>query len=457
MKSIVRLGSGSGFWGDALDPAAESLRKANLDYLCMDYLAELTMALLQRMKLKDPQAGFIPDLIDHMRVLMPLARQAGTRIVCNGGGVNPRAAGERLRALAAELGLAGMRIAVVEGDDMIGEIDTLLEAGNALANMETGDTDFATLRKRVVAANVYTGCEGIREALAGGADIVIAGRVSDNALYVGPIMHEFGWRADAEHTDRIGAAITAGHIVECASACSGGMSSRFDEMPRMGMVGFPIVEFSSDGSFVVTKPEDTGGRVDSFTVKEHLVYEIADPANYIMPDGIADFTSLRVEDLGNDRVRVSGVRGKGLPERLKMVIGYQDGWIGEGMVLFPWPRAYERAVKARQTLTERFERLELAADEIQFSYVGLDTLHGPAARDTPVPDLNEIGLRVAAKTRSRDEADKIRRACTQLWIMGPGGSSFGTPMKPRPVVAVWPTLIDRAAVTQTVSLLEVEA
>lgn len=454
MKDIIRLGSGSGFWGDALDPAAESLRKGRLDYLCMDYLAELTMALLQRAKMKDPQAGYIPDLADHMRVLMPLARATGTRIVCNGGGVNPRAAGERLRKLAVELGLTGLRVAVVEGDDMIDRIDGLLAAGEPLANMETGSDAFSALRGSVVAANVYTDGSGICDALADGADVVVTGRVSDNALYVGPIMHEFGWVHDEAHADRIGAAITAGHIVECASACTGGMSSRFDEMPRMGMVGFPIVEFSRDGSFVVTKPEDTGGMVDAFTVKEHLVYEIADPANYVMPDGIADFTSLQLEEIGPDRVRVSGVRGRGLPEKLKLVIGYQDGWIGEGMVLFPWPRAYERAVKARQTLTERFERLGLVADDLLFSFVGLDTLHGPATKDTEIPDFNEIGLRVAAKTRSRSEADKVRRACTQLWIMGPGGSAFGTPTKPRPVVAVWPTLIDRAAVTQTVTVME---
>lgn len=455
MKDVIRLGSGSGFWGDAIDPAEESLRKGKLDYLCMDYLAELTMALLQRMKMKNPEAGYIPDLTDHMRSLLPLARKSGTRIICNGGGVNPRAAGEQLRILADDLGFTGLRIAVVEGDDMVERLDQLVASGEPLVNMETGEAGFSKLRERVVAANVYTDSSGIQQALAEGADVVVTGRVSDNALYVGPIMHEFGWSHDEAHAHLIGSAITAGHIVECASACSGGMSSCFDEMPQMGMVGFPIVEFSRDGSFVVTKPEETGGKVNSFTVKEHLVYEIADPAHYIMPDGIADFTTLTLEDLGNDRVRISGVRGKGVPDRLKLVVGYQDGWIGEGMVMFPWPRAYERAVKARQTLTERFERLGLVADDILFSFVGLDTLHGPATKDTEIPDLNEIGLRVAAKTSSRSEADKIRRACTQLWIMGPGGSAFGTPSKPRPVVAVWPTLIDHAAVTQSVTLLEV--
>lgn len=453
MKNEITLGSGSGFWGDALDPAEMSLRHGKLNYLCMDYLAELTMALLQRMKLKNANVGYIPDLIEHMRVLLPLARASGTRIVCNGGGVNPRAAGQRLRELATELGLHGLRIAVVEGDDLLGRLDELAAVGERFVNMETNQDGFSDIRKRVVAANVYTDSSGIQRALAEGADIVVTGRVSDNALYVGPIMHEFGWTYDDRHTDLIGAAITAGHIAECACACSGGMSSRFDEMPEMGKVGFPIIEFSKDGTFVVTKPKDTGGKVDGFTVKEHLVYEIANPASYIMPDGIADFTSLTLCETGQDRVRVSGVKGRSLPEKLKLVIGYEDGWIGEGIVLFPWPRAYERAVKAKQTLNERFERMNLKADDILFNFVGLNTLHGPAADDT-IPDFNEIGLRVAAKTKSRDEADKIRRACTHLWIMGPGGSAFGTPMKPRPVVAVWPTLVDRSTVTQTVSILE---
>ncbi len=193
MKDVIRLGSGSGFWGDAIDPAEESLRKGKLDYLCMDYLAELTMALLQRMKLKNPEAGYIPDLIDHMRTLLPLARKSGTRIICNGGGVNPRAAGEQLRVLANELGLSGLRIAVVEGDDMVDRMDQLVEAGETLENMETGENGFNELRERVVAANVYTDSSGIRQALAEGADVVVTGRVSDNALYVGPVMHEFGW------------------------------------------------------------------------------------------------------------------------------------------------------------------------------------------------------------------------------------------------------------------------
>jgi hypothetical protein len=456
-KQTVRLGAGSGFWGDALDPAMEVLREGNVEYLCFDFLAELTMALLQRQRQKNPQAGYIPDAVQAMKAMMPLARERGTRLISNGGGVNPRSGAEKIVEDARALGLQGTRVALVEGDDLLGRLDELLASGLRLPHMETGDEDFARVRGRVVAANVYTDASGIVEGLQGGADVVIAGRVSDNALYVAPVVKEFGWRYDDAHADRIAAAITLGHIVECASACTGGMSSRFAEMPHMGRVGFPIVDFHADGSAEIGKVPGSGGRVDAHTVKEHLVYEIADPRAYLMPDGVADFTSLELQEVGPDRVRVSGVKGRGRPDTLKLVIGYQDGWIGESLAFFPWPHAYQRAQKARETMLERFERMGLLADQVHFDFVGLNVLHGPAA---PLPDAkqladcNEVGLRCAVRTRTAEEAEKVRRAGSHLWIMGPGGTSFGTPMKPRPVVSLWPTLIPRELVRQTVSILE---
>lgn len=453
MKSTVRLGSGSGFWGDALDPAIELVERGELDYLGMDYLAELTMALLQRQRLRKPEEGYIPDIVPHMMALLPLARDRGTRIVCNGGGANARGGAERVRRLARDLGQSGTRVALVEGDDVLHRLDEFLAAGVRLANMETGDEDFAAICDRVVAANAYTDCSGIVEALHENAHVVLTGRVSDNALFVGPIMHEFGWRHEPEFADRISAAITVGHVVECAAGATGGMSSRFAEMPGMGRVGFPIVEFQGDGSAVVTKLPGTGGRVDEFTIKEHLVYEIADPTDYRMPDGVADFTRLRLAPDGPDRIRLTGMGGRPRPDMLKVVIGYRDGWIGEGMAFFPWPDALARAEKARETLLERFERMGLKADAVHFDLIGVNMLHGPAAPPTDC-DLNEVGLRVAVHAETREEADKVRRACSNLWIMGPGGTSFGTPMKARPVVALWPTLVPHELIRQRVEILE---
>lgn len=453
MTKHVRLGAGSGFWGDALDPAVELLEKGNLDYLALEYMAELTMALLQRQKLKDPRLGFVPDLVPHMRALLPQARANGVKIVTNGGGANPRAAGERIRDLAREMGLEGLKIAVIEGDDILPRLDELVRSGVDLTNLDTGETQFTGIRNRVVAANAYTDSSAIVQALAGGADVVIAGRVSDNALYVGPIMHEFGWQYDEAHAERVAAAITVGHVLECAAAATGGMSSRFAEMPRMGYAGFPIAEFGEDASAVITKVEGSGGRVDQFTVKEHLVYEIADPRQYLMPDGVADFTTVRLEEIGPDRVKMTDFGGTARPETLKMVVGYEDGWIGEGMLFFPWPHAIARADKAKESLMERFDRLGLNADQFHFDYVGVDMLHGPAS-PRPDYDPSEIGLRVAVHTETREEAEKVRRACAQLWIMGPGGTAFGTPIKPRPVYALWPTLIPRGFVEQTMEILE---
>jgi hypothetical protein len=457
MKETVRLGAGSGFWGDAMDPAAQLLERGELDYLGFDFLAELTMALLQRQKARNPQLGYVPDAIHYMKALMPLARERGTRLISNGGGVNPRAAAQRIVDDARALGLQRTRVALIEGDDMLGQLDALIAQGLTLTNLDTGDDAFARIRERVVSANVYTDASGVVEGLAGGADVVIAGRISDNAIYVGPLMHEFGWRYGEEHRDRIAAAITVGHVIECAAACTGGMSSRFDQMAHMGQVGFPLVDFHRDGTAEIGKVPGTGGRVDEFTIKEHLVYEIADPSRYIMPDGIADFTSLRLEGVAPDRVRLSGMRGSEQPDTLKLVIGYEDGWIGESLSFFPWPHAYQRAVKAKATMLERFERLGLQAEQIHFDFVGLNTLHGPAGRfpdHAELDALNEVGLRCAVRTRTAEDADKVRRAAAQLWIMGPGGTSFGTPLKPRPVVSLWPTLVPRDAVRQSVEILE---
>jgi hypothetical protein len=424
---IARVGCGSGFWGDAFDPAMELLEHGGLDALSFDFLAELTMALLQRQRAREPGAGYVEDAVDFMTAMAPVARANGTRLVSNGGGVNPQAGATELAHRLAERGQRGTRIGVVGGDDLLGRLDALAQQGVALDNAVTGEAGIERIRKRIVCANAYLGSEGIVDTLAAGADIVLTGRVADSAVFVGPIMHRLG--LDYAQPDLVAAAIAAGHIAECAAGCTGGMSSRFDTMPAMGRAGFPIIEFGRDGEFAITKLPGTGGRVDTFTVKEHLVYEIGDPRSYAVPDGVADFTALRLRQDGTDRVA--------------------------GLLMFPWPHAFARAQKARQTLTERFERLGLAPQEIEWSYVGINTLHGPAA---PMPDrpddLNEVGLRVAVRTATREEADKVRRACAQMWIMGPGGTAFGVPIKPRPVVSLWPTFIPRELVPWHTEIIE---
>jgi len=451
-STTIRLGCGGGFWGDAYDPAAELVASANLDFLCFDFLAELTMAILHRQKSRAPELGYVSDVVPFMSNLATQAREQGTCLVSNGGGANPAAAGRAIADALAQRGLRGTRIGVVSGDDLMDRLDELIADGVPLVNSATGAADLSTIRSRILCANVYAGSEGIIDALAADADIVVTGRVADSALFVGPILQRLGKGYD--DPDLVAAAIVAGHIAECAAGCTGVMSSRFDEMPHMGRAGFPIIEFAADGSAIFTKLAGTGGRVDQFTVKEHLVYEIGDPRRYAVPDGVADMTSPRIAELGADRVKVSGSRGTGRPSQYKLLIGYSDGWIGEGLMMFPWPRALDRARKAETTLRERFERMGLVADAIEFSYIGVNTLHGPAAPWPQDDNSNEIGLRVAVRTRTRDEAEKVRRACSHLWIMGPGGTSFGAPFKPRPAISLWPTLIDRELVSHHMEIIE---
>lgn len=446
--SSVRVASGGAMWGDALEPALELAKRADIQYLGFDFLAELTMSLLHRQKQRDPSKGYAADVVPWLRELLPITRDRGIRIVTNAGGANVSAAGADIMAMAAGLGLKGTRVGVVEDGDLLGRLDDIENAGWVFENLDTGEQSLDRIRGRIVAADVYTGADGIIEALGQDADVVLTGRVSDNALYVGPIMHELGWKFDEPYWDRIGAAITAGHIIECACCCTGGMSCQWKGVPEPWNLGYPIAEVDDQGNILVTKLDGTGGLVNEWTIKEHLVYEVMDPKRYLMPDGVADFTAVSIEDQGSDRVRVTGARGEPRPDTLKAMIGYEDGWIGEGLVLFPWPDALERAQYAERIIRGRFEATGVRIDELDISYVGANTLGGTTS-PWPSGQMNEVGLRVAARTRSREDADAVRRECTHLWTMGPVGTAFGVPFKPRRVISLWPTLVPRDLVKTT--------
>lgn len=451
----VRLGSGSAYWGDMLEPAVELVEKGGIDYIGFDHLAELTMSILQRVKAKDPSKGYIPDIIPWMKAILPAAYQRGIKVVTNAGGVNPEAAADEVINLAGSLGLRGLKIGVVLGDDIYGRLDDFRAKGIKFKNLDTGEEDIDRIKDRIVAANVYIGADSIVEALKAGAHVVITGRVSDNAVFVGPLMYEFRWEYSEPYWNKIGAAVTVGHIIECAENVSGGLTNRWKEMPHLARVGFPIAEVDENGDAVITKVPGSGGKVNEWTVKEQLVYEINDPANYIMPDAIANFTSLQVKELGPDRVLVTDMSGKPRPERLKVQIGYQDGWIGEGHILLPWPDALEKARRCEEIVRERFEIVGLDAQEVRFDYIGVNTLHGNVAPEVQ-GDLNEVGLRIVARTRTREEADKIRREATHLWTLGGIGAAFGVPFAPRPVISLWPTLVPREEVPTRLIMKEVD-
>ena len=453
----VRIGCGSGYWGDALDPAVELAEKGNLDYLGFDHLAELTMAILARQKAKDPTKGFIPDVIPWFDKLLPICEKNGIKMISNGGGSNPEAAGDAIVELCEKHGLTGKKIGVVTGDDLTDRLDEILAAGVKLTNMDTGDDNFAAVRDKVVGAYAYMGCEGIVEALDQGCDHVVTGRVSDTSVYVGPLMHEFGWDFSPKYYDKLGAAVNMSHIIECGTPCCGGNCNLWKVVPDAYRMGFPLIEMDENGDAIVTKVPGSGGMINEWTVKEHLVYEVMDPSNYIMPDGIADFTKLKLQDLGNDTVRVTNMKGKGRPDMLKVCIGLEEGFATEAMMIYPWPEAYEKAQRASELFKKRLEYLGVKPTEILIDYIGVNTLAGQAAAK-PDPNINEVGLRIAVKTKTYAEADIVRRAVTPMWTMGPQGAACGLPSasKPHKVIGLWPTLVPREFVQSKLTIKEVK-
>lgn len=451
----VRLGSGSAYWGDILEPAIELAEKGNVDYIGFDHLAELTMSILQRMKTKDPTKGYIQDIVPFMEKLLPIAARNKIKLITNAGGANPLAAAEEVVKIARGLGLKGLKIGVVTGDDILHKLDEITARGLILRNLDTGEEDLGRIRDRIVAANAYIGADSIVDALKAGADIVITGRVSDNALYVGPLMYEFGWKFTDGYWDKIGAAVTVGHIIECAECCTGGMSNMWKQAPELWRIGFPIAEVDENGDAIITKVPGSGGLINQWTIKEHLVYEVHDPSNYLMPDGVADFTSLNIEEAGRDVVKVTNMKGKPRPDTLKVQIGYKEGFIGEGMVILPWPDAYAKAKRAEEIVRGRLKLIGVQPEELRFDYVGVNALHGPVAPE-PAHDLNEVGLRVAARCRTYEEAEKARREVTHLWTLAGLGSSFGSPMPVRQVIALWPTLVPREEIQTGFTIKEVD-
>ena len=448
----VRLGAGSAYWGDLLEPAVEVAEKGDVDYMCFDHLSELTLAVLQRQRAKDPNEGYIKDIEPWMEAILPHARKQGFKVITNAGGANPAAAAQKVIEVAKRLRLGKLKIAVVTGDDIFPDLDEIRSQGIKFANMDTGEEDIDRIRKDIVAANAYIGGDYIARGLAQGADVVVCGRSSDTAVFIGPLMHELGWTYEAKDNDKMGAAITIGHVVECAALATGAVSNLWRQAKDPWRPGFPIAEVSEDATAVISKVEGSGGILNEWTVKEQLVYEIGDPNNYYMPDGIADFTTLKVEEIAPERVKLSDMTGKGLPDKLKVCIGYRDGWEGEGSLLFSWPDAYEKARRGERIIRERLKLLGVEPLELHFDYIGVNALHGPAA--PPPGDLNEVGLRVAARTRTQDEADTVKREATHLWTLGGIGTGYLSPAQPRPSVSLWPTLVPRDQVQMKLTMVE---
>lgn len=454
---VVRVASGQGFWGDWLEAPVRQVRDGHVDYLMMDYLAEVTMSIMQKQKSRNPEAGYARDFVPLMERILPDIADKGVRVVTNAGGVNPRGCAEAVVAAARRTKLSRkLRIAVVSGDDMMGRLDDLMARGHALKDMDTG-RPLASIRDRVLSANAYLGMRPIVEALRRGADIVITGRVTDTGLTLGPLFHEFGW--DFEDWDKVAAGTVAGHIIECGAQSSGGnLLKDWRSVRGLENPGFPIVEATADGSFTITKHPRTGGVVNVASVTEQLVYEMGDPQTYITPDGTADFTSIRLEQAGRDRVRVSGIRGGPKTPFLKVSIAWFYGYKAVGTLVYSWPEAYEKARAADKILRGRLKALGLEFEQVLTEYVGVDATHGRLAGPPP-PDLAEVQLRIGVRAREKAPVERFTREIAPLVLTGPPsvtGFAGGRPQVEE-IVAYWPALVDRNEIEPRVrvDLLEV--
>lgn len=444
MPSSIRIASGQGFWGDLGSAPREQVRRGPVDYLVMDYLAEVTMSIMQKQRLRDPSRGYATDFVSLMEELLPDIVRRGIRVITNGGGANPQACREAIFAAARSAGVRGLRVGIVLGDDILARIPELTASGIRFTNMETGE-DLAGVRDHLASANVYFGAAPIAKALREGAQIVVTGRTTDTGLTLAPMLHEFGWAED--DWDRMAAGTVAGHILECGAQASGGnFNADWRSVPDLAHVGFPIAEAYADGTVVITKHPGTGGLVSEATVKEQLLYEIGDPRTYVTPDCIADFTTIRLRQAGPDRVEVSGVRGRPSTGLYKVSMSYADGFTAFGTLTYAWPDALEKARAADRILRTRLNDLGLRFDEIRTEYLGADSCFGPRARIPADPE--EIVVRVGVRSHDRKAVERFSREIAPLILTGPPGVTgfAGGRPKPSEVIAYWPALIPVTAV-----------
>jgi hypothetical protein len=454
MKSL-RIAGGLGFYGDSWRPIRASIERGDVRYVASDHLAELTLAILQKDRQRDPNLGYTRDLVPMLAGLLPLALPKGIKFILNAGGLNPLAAREALLAALKKFGIK-LKVGVVLGDSVLERLDELRAAGVSLAHMDTGE-DIATVRDRLLFASAYLGARPLVEALAAGADIVLAGRVADAALFLAPLVYELGWRWD--EWDKLAQGIVVGHLLECSGQATGGnFGGDWRSIPDLAHIGYPIAEVWENGDAVITKAPGTGGRVSFDTLREQLLYEVHDPAHYLTPDVDVDMTTLRMEEIGPDQVRVTGATGRPAPETLKIVAGYEDGYMGQAMIGYAWPDALAKAQAAAQIIQQQMKETGLQAQETLVEYLGYNSIHGPLADPTHSEELNEVYLRIAVRCSDKREAAKLGRLIPPLGLSGPpfiGGA--GGMLEPRGLLGIWPALAPRELIEEYVHVSVEEA
>jgi hypothetical protein len=446
----VRVGGGQGFYGDT-PRAVAGLLDAGVDYLCLEALAELTLAILQKDRQRDEARGYTRDLPAYLHAALPAVAAGRTKVITNAGGINPAAATRAAVETARALGLSGIRIATVLGDDLMPRLDELA-AQTPLANLESG-APFSELPRPVLFASAYLGARPIADALAGGADVVITGRVADAALFLAPLVHEHGWSWD--DWDRLAAGTLVGHLLECSGQSAGGnLSVDWASVPRPWDLPYPIAEVEADGGAVITKPETSGGRVSFDTVRHQLLYEVHDPAAYVSPDVVADFTSARFVDEGHDRVRVTDVRGRAATPTYKALLCHSAGWAGEARVAFSWPDAAEKATVTAAIFAERVRAAGLGVDEWRFERFGVDALGGPTVPPSAC-EPPEVLLRAAWRCADARTAALVGRELVPLTLSGPAAGMTGVGRgggAPSELLGLWPALVEKTLVDPHVTV-----
>ncbi len=452
MKEPLLIGNGQGFWGDSIDAPIKLIEGGPVHYVTLDYLAEVTMSIMQRQKQRDPRRGYATDFVELMRQILPTILERDIKVIASAGGVNPEACREAVFAVVRELGLKGVRIGTVEGDDILHDLPDLMASGVEFSHLDTGEP-LTAVKDKVLSANVYISSFPIVEALEQGAQVIITGRATDPGLVLAPMIYEFGWTR--EDWDRLAAGTVAGHIVECGAQATGGNFTRWWEVPDYANIGYPIVEAYADGTFYVTKHPNTGGLVSVDTVSEQIVYEMGDPKNYISPDVRVDFTTIRLEQAGPDRVKVSGVKGMPATESYKVSVSYAKGFKAAGTLTISGPDAYQKAQKCAEIVWQRLKNAGYTFAETNTEYLGLNSCHGEI---NPIPEqINEVVLRLSAKDPDPEKITRFGKEIAPLVTNGPPGVTgfAGGRPKPQEIVAFWPALIDKARVKTRVTVQEV--
>ncbi len=448
-NKIVRIANGQGFWGDSFTGPVRLVEEGPLDYLTLDYLAEVTISIMQKMRQRDPESGYATDFPELLRRILPSCKKKGIKIVANAGGVNPQGCRDAIRKVVNELGLKGVKIGIVEGDDILSRMPELMQGGEAFANLDNGAA-ISTVLDRITSANVYIGAKPIADALAQGADIVITGRATDPSLVLGPLLHEFGWSLD--DFNKLAAGTVMGHILECGPQCTGGNYTHWREVKDFARIGWPVAEASADGSFVVTKHDGTGGLVNVETVTSQLLYEMGDPRNYLGPDCTADFTSIQLSQDGKDRVKVSGIKGSAPTPTYKVSMSYSNGYKVSGALVVTGPDAVEKAKICAEIVFARLAMYGLRVPEADrfVEILGTNICYNGIV---PAPEQPaEVLMRIGAKGKDKKLLAFLGRELAPLVTGGPPGITgfaAGRPT-PSPIVGYWPALIDKKKISTSV-------